>query len=90
MASYVNNWLGFSLSPQEHHHSQQHNSIYHSDDISGTTDCFGLSTEAIIPSLNLPPPFGYPPDSFNRNNLQGLCLFYLLIIFSFKFVQFIY
>lgn len=73
MASSVNNWLGFSLSPQEHH--QDHHSIYHADDISGTTDCFGLSTDSIIPSLNLPPPFGYP-DSYNRNNLQGLCLFY--------------
>ncbi|KAL8099756.1 hypothetical protein AgCh_032126 [Apium graveolens] len=69
MASSVNNWLGFSLSPQEHHqdHDSHHNSIYHSDGISGTTDCFGHSThESVIPSLNLPP-FGYP-ESYNRNN----------------------
>nr|XP_017243658.1 PREDICTED: AP2-like ethylene-responsive transcription factor BBM1 [Daucus carota subsp. sativus] len=67
MASSVNNWLGFSLSPQEH---QDHHSIYNSDEISGTTDCYGLSTESLIPSLNLPPPFGYPAESFSRNNLQ--------------------
>lgn len=77
MASSVNNWLGFSLSPQEH---QDHHSIYNSDEISGTTDCYGLSTESLIPSLNLPPPFGYPAESFSRNNLQGLYYYYLIYL----------
>ncbi|KAI3470369.1 hypothetical protein Pfo_027032 [Paulownia fortunei] len=80
MAS-MNNWLGFSLSPQQHpsqvhHHHQDHsqNSVsqlgFDSDEISGTQvsgECFDLTSDSTIPSLNLPPaPFGIL-EAFNRN-----------------------
>ncbi|KAI3459117.1 hypothetical protein Pfo_015780 [Paulownia fortunei] len=73
MASMNNNWLGFSLSPQElQDHSQ--NSVPHlgfnSDEISGAQisgeSCFDLTSDSAIPSLNLPAPFGML-EAFNRN-----------------------
>lgn len=86
--SSMNNWLGFSLSPHEQlplqdHHSQNSLSRLHgfnSDQISGTdvvsSECFDLTSDSTLPSLNLPAPFGLL-DTFNRNNLQGLS-YYLL------------
>ncbi|XWS58933.1 hypothetical protein CRYUN_Cryun08bG0076800 [Craigia yunnanensis] len=80
MAS-INNWLAFSLSPQElpsqpvdqqNHHSQTTVSRlgYNSDEISGTDvsgECFDLTSDSSAPSLNLPPPLGIL-EAFNRNN----------------------
>ncbi|KAK6289525.1 hypothetical protein POUND7_001066 [Theobroma cacao] len=79
MAS-MNNWLAFSLSPQElpsqtvdqDHHSQTAVSRlgFNSDDISGADvsgECFDLTSDSSAPSLNLPPPFGIL-EAFNRNN----------------------
>ncbi|XP_042038076.1 AP2-like ethylene-responsive transcription factor AIL1 [Salvia splendens] len=78
MAS-MNNWLGFSLSPQELQDHQQHPQTSHipnfnSDEISTTQiseeSCFDhhLTSDSPIPSLNLPaPPFGIM-EAFNRNN----------------------
>ncbi|XP_057802084.1 AP2-like ethylene-responsive transcription factor BBM isoform X2 [Salvia miltiorrhiza] len=69
MAS-MNNWLGFSLSPQDHQHPQIGN--FTSDEISTAQisgeSCFHLPSDSPIPSLNLPaPPFGIM-EAFNRNN----------------------
>ncbi|XP_031249366.1 AP2-like ethylene-responsive transcription factor BBM [Pistacia vera] len=71
----MNNWLGFSLSPQElpsSHHEDHHsqNSVprlgFNSDELSG--ECFDLSShDSSGPSLNLPAPFGIL-EAFNRNN----------------------
>ncbi|KAK3020506.1 hypothetical protein RJ639_045448 [Escallonia herrerae] len=82
MAS-MNNWLGFSLSPQElppPHHQDHHseNSVsrhdFNSDEISGTDvsgECFDLTShDSSLPSLNLPPPFGIL-EAFNRNHHQS-------------------
>ncbi|XP_021281898.1 AP2-like ethylene-responsive transcription factor BBM [Herrania umbratica] len=79
MAS-MNNWLAFSLSPQElpsqpvdqDHHSQTAVSRlgFNSNDISGADvsgECFDLTSDSSAPSLNLPPPFGIL-EAFNRNN----------------------
>ncbi|XP_027183775.1 AP2-like ethylene-responsive transcription factor BBM [Coffea eugenioides] len=79
MAS-MNNWLGFSLSPQEipsqPHQDHSQNTVprldtFSSEELSGTDvsgDCFDLSSHAsTIPSLNLPAPFGIL-EAFNRNN----------------------
>ncbi|KAL2526239.1 AP2-like ethylene-responsive transcription factor BBM [Abeliophyllum distichum] len=66
MANSMNNWLGFSLSPQDH----SQNSVFNSDEISGTqvsSECFDLTSESTIPSLNLPVPFAIFQD-FQRNN----------------------
>ncbi|XP_043726100.1 AP2-like ethylene-responsive transcription factor BBM2 [Telopea speciosissima] len=82
MAS-MNNWLGFSLSPQELP-SQSQNHVqptisrlgFNSDDISGTDDvsgdCFDLASDSTAPSLNIPnlrpdAPFGIL-EAFNRTN----------------------
>ncbi|KAI3757080.1 hypothetical protein L6452_04613 [Arctium lappa] len=77
-ASMNNNWLGFSLSPQDQQQivdSSQTSSIvdnFNSDGISGTGDCFHLgSTAAVhssIPSLNLPPPFGFLEPYHNHHD----------------------
>ncbi|GFZ14559.1 integrase-type DNA-binding superfamily protein [Actinidia rufa] len=77
MAS-TNNWLDFSLSPQEHQNPQDHsqNSVsrlgFNSDEISGTDvpsdQCFDLTSDStVLPSLNLTVPFGIL-EAFNRNN----------------------
>ncbi|KAL1552188.1 AP2-like ethylene-responsive transcription factor AIL1 [Salvia divinorum] len=78
MAS-MNNWLGFSLSPQELQDHQQHPQTSHipnfNSDVSATQiseeSCFDhhhLTSDSPIPSLNLPaPPFGIM-EAFNRNN----------------------
>ncbi|CAK9168622.1 unnamed protein product [Ilex paraguariensis] len=73
----MNNWLGFSLSPQElpsqsQNHSQTSVSRlgFNSDEISGnevSNDCFDLTSASTVPSLNLPPPFGILED-FDRSN----------------------
>lgn len=71
MAS-MNNWLGFSLSPQDH---DPQTSVPHlgfnSDEISTAQisgeSCFDLPSDSPIPSLNLPaPPFGIL-EAFNTN-----------------------
>uniref|UniRef100_A0A2C9USA6 AP2/ERF domain-containing protein n=1 Tax=Manihot esculenta TaxID=3983 RepID=A0A2C9USA6_MANES len=85
MAS-MNNWLGFSLCPQElpsqsdHHQDHSQNTTsrlgFHSDEISGTDvsgECFDLTS---APSLNLPPSFGIL-EAFRNNqsqdwNMKGL------------------
>ncbi|CAL5363066.1 unnamed protein product [Camellia sinensis] len=71
MASSMNNWLGFSLSPQELPPQQQQPQRHHQDEISGTdvsAECFDLSSDSsVLPSLNLPAPFGIF-EAFNRNN----------------------
>lgn len=80
MAS-MNNWLGFSLCPQElpsqsdHHQDHSQNTTsrlgFHSDEISGTDvsgECFDLTS---APSLNLPPSFGIL-EAFRNNQSQGL------------------
>ncbi|KAF5810043.1 putative transcription factor AP2-EREBP family [Helianthus annuus] len=61
----MNNWLGFSLSPQDQQQMVDSRSSMvdnlNSDSISGTGECFDLGSNAVhssIPSLNLPPPFG--------------------------------
>ncbi|OMO62679.1 hypothetical protein CCACVL1_22693 [Corchorus capsularis] len=81
MAS-MNNWLAFSLSPQQlpsqsqpssvdHHHQDHQNGAvsrlgFNSNELSG--ECFDLtSADSSLPSLNLPPPFGIL-EAFNRNN----------------------
>ncbi|KAH6769516.1 Integrase-type DNA-binding superfamily protein [Perilla frutescens var. frutescens] len=77
MASSMNNWLGFSLSPQElqdHPQSSVPHLGFNSDEISaahhtisGDDSCFDLPSDSTIPSLNLPaPPFGIL-EAFNRN-----------------------
>ncbi|KAG8380333.1 hypothetical protein BUALT_Bualt06G0004700 [Buddleja alternifolia] len=73
----MNNWLGFSLSPQEDHHSQSsvsHFANFNSDEISATQSesCFDLtSTDSTIPSLNLnPPPFALL-QAFNTNTAHA-------------------
>ncbi|KAK8541800.1 hypothetical protein V6N12_014423 [Hibiscus sabdariffa] len=69
MAS-MNNWLAFSLSPQQlpsqsvDHHSQTEVPRLGSDVSADADECFGLAS---APSLNLPPPFGIL-EAFNRNN----------------------
>nr|WOV65538.1 AP2-like ethylene-responsive transcription factor BBM [Paeonia ostii] len=70
----MNNWLAFSLSPQEPHQDHSHNTVsrlgFHSDEISGNDvsgECFDLTSDATPHSLNLPPPFGIL-EAFNRNN----------------------
>ncbi|KAG4135924.1 hypothetical protein ERO13_D08G247400v2 [Gossypium hirsutum] len=77
MAS-MNNWLAFSLSPQEpvdHHHQSQTTVSrlgFNSDGISGTDvsgECFDLAGDSSVPSLNLPPPFGIL-EAFHRNSNQ--------------------
>lgn len=65
----MNNWLGFSLSPQEIHSSQVPQDHHHTHNISGG-NCFDLTSadSTMLPSLNLPPvPFGLL-EAFNRNN----------------------
>ncbi|KDP26907.1 hypothetical protein JCGZ_18065 [Jatropha curcas] len=87
----MNNWLGFSLSPQQlpsqsdHHqdHSQTTASRlgFHSDEISGTGvsgECFDLTSDSTVPSLNLPAPFGIL-EAFRNNqsqdwNMKGLSM----------------
>ncbi|GMI63448.1 PLETHORA4, BABY BOOM [Hibiscus trionum] len=64
----INNWLAFSLSPQQLpsqslDHQDHHSGEISRSDVSGD-DCFGLAS---APSLNLPPPFGIL-EAFNRNN----------------------
>ncbi|KAL8557790.1 hypothetical protein ACS0TY_005043 [Phlomoides rotata] len=61
----MNNWLGFSLSPQEF---QDHSQGFNSDEISGAGDsCYDLPPDSSLPSLNLPaPPFSIL-EAFNRN-----------------------
>ncbi|XP_073013733.1 AP2-like ethylene-responsive transcription factor BBM [Typha latifolia] len=59
MAS-MNNWLGFSLSPQDHPH-QSHPSpslISAADDVSN--DCYGLSMDSSTPPPPPPPPLPIP------------------------------
>ncbi|GFZ11341.1 integrase-type DNA-binding superfamily protein [Actinidia rufa] len=79
--AYMNNWLGFSLSPQEHQNPQDHsqNSVsrlgFNTDKISGTDvssdQCFDLTSDStVLPSLNLPAPFGIL-EAFNRNNTHS-------------------
>lgn len=65
MAASMNNWLGFSLSPQDQQQMVDSQSSmvdnFNSDTISGTGECFDLGSNAghsSIPSLNLPLPFG--------------------------------
>ncbi|XP_059665632.1 AP2-like ethylene-responsive transcription factor BBM2 [Cornus florida] len=77
--AYMNNWLGFSLSPKELPISQPQDQLqtsaspligFNSDEISDThvsDECFDLTSHSTLPSLNLPAPFGIL-DSFNRNN----------------------
>ncbi|KAE8713335.1 AP2-like ethylene-responsive transcription factor PLT2 [Hibiscus syriacus] len=72
MAS-MNNWLAFSLSPQElpsqsvnhqdHHFQTAGPRLGFNSDVSGG-ECFDLASP---PSLNLPPPFGIL-EAFYRNN----------------------
>ncbi|XWS42962.1 hypothetical protein CRYUN_Cryun16bG0059000 [Craigia yunnanensis] len=80
MAS-MNNWLAFSLSPQElpsqpvdHQDHQSQTTVsrlgFNSDEISGTDvsgECFDLTSDSSAPSLNLPPSFGIL-EAFNRNS----------------------
>nr|XP_043618063.1 AP2-like ethylene-responsive transcription factor AIL1 [Erigeron canadensis] len=68
----MNNWLGFSLSPQDPQQMVDSQSSivdhsFNSDDISGTGE---YST---IPSLNLPPPFGLLEPYHNHHdwNMKG-------------------
>ncbi|KAJ4824758.1 hypothetical protein Tsubulata_024389 [Turnera subulata] len=81
MAS-MNNWLGFSLSPQElptqsdhEDHSQNTGSRlgFHSDEVSGTDvsgECFDLTSDSTAPSLNhLPASFGIL-EAFRNNQSQ--------------------
>ncbi|KAL2558847.1 AP2-like ethylene-responsive transcription factor BBM [Forsythia ovata] len=70
----MNNWLGFSLSPQQVVLPSQtsQNLGLNSDEISAGTEevsgeCYHLTSDSIIPSLNLPAPFGIL-EAFNRNN----------------------
>ncbi|KAL2482248.1 AP2-like ethylene-responsive transcription factor BBM [Forsythia ovata] len=70
----MNSWLGFSLSPQQVVLPSQtsQNLGLNSDEISAGTEevsgeCFHLTSDSIIPSLNLPAPFGIL-EAFNRNN----------------------
>ncbi|CAI9759285.1 unnamed protein product [Fraxinus pennsylvanica] len=68
MANSINNWLGFSLSPQDHFPSQDHsqNSVFNSG-TQVSSECFDLTSDSTIPSLNLPAPFSILQD-FQRNN----------------------
>ncbi|CAK7325966.1 unnamed protein product [Dovyalis caffra] len=81
MAS-MNNWLGFSLSPQElpssqsdhQDHSQNTDSRlgFHSDEIPGTDvsgECFDPTSDSTAPSLNLPASFGIL-EAFRNNQSQ--------------------
>ncbi|EHA8590963.1 AP2-like ethylene-responsive transcription factor BBM2 [Cocos nucifera] len=70
----MNNWLGFSLSPQELPHSQPHQSptLISGDEVSA--DCYGLSTDSTsaplgIPTLRPDGPFGIL-EVLNRPNSQ--------------------
>lgn len=69
----MNNWLGFSLSPQQVLSSQPSQNLgLNSDEISAGTEevsgeCFDLTSDSTIPSLNLPAPFGIL-EAFNGNN----------------------
>ncbi|KAL0302910.1 UNVERIFIED_CONTAM: AP2-like ethylene-responsive transcription factor BBM1 [Sesamum radiatum] len=72
-----NNWLGFSLSPQEQLPQENSSSLPTLDEISAQS-CFNHLTTAPshdsgglpLPSLNLPPPFSiFQP--FNRSNLNA-------------------
>ncbi|CAI9787160.1 unnamed protein product [Fraxinus pennsylvanica] len=69
----MNNWLGFSFSPQQVLSSQPSQNLgMNSDEISAGTEevsgeCFDLTSDSTIPSLNLPAPFGIL-EAFNRNN----------------------
>ncbi|XP_016452614.2 AP2-like ethylene-responsive transcription factor BBM1 [Nicotiana tabacum] len=68
MASSMNNWLGFSLSPHEELTSQTSQEISGSVDVSG--ECFDLTShDSTLPSLNVVPhtPFGIF-EAFNRNH----------------------
>ncbi|XP_011007180.1 PREDICTED: AP2-like ethylene-responsive transcription factor BBM2 [Populus euphratica] len=82
MAS-TNNWLGFSLSPQElpssqsdhQDHPQNTDSRlrFHSDEISGTDvsgENFDLTSDSTAPSLNLPASFGIL-EAFRNNQSQA-------------------
>ena len=88
MAS-MNNWLGFSLSPQEHQNPQDHsqNSVsrlgFNTEEISGidvsSDQCFDLSSDStVLPTLNLPAPFGIL-EAFNRNNTHSHSQGFLII-----------
>lgn len=79
-----NNWLGFSLSAQQLQDQSQNSSHHHhhhlgfsSDEQNESSSCFDLTSadSPIIPSLNLPPPFGIL-EAFNTNTThsQGLSL----------------
>ncbi|KAJ9176082.1 hypothetical protein P3X46_011432 [Hevea brasiliensis] len=81
MAS-MNNWLGFSLYPQElssqsdHHQDHSQNTAsrlgFHSDEISGTDvsgECFNLASDSTAPSLNLAASFGIL-EAFRNNQSQ--------------------
>ncbi|KAL7582993.1 AP2-like ethylene-responsive transcription factor AIL1 [Lactuca sativa] len=81
MAASMNNWLGFSLSPQDQQQMvDSQTSIvdnFNSDDISGTgSECFDLGSTAVhstIPSLNLHPPYGILQPYHNHHdwNMKG-------------------
>ncbi|KAL4557338.1 hypothetical protein LXL04_035513 [Taraxacum kok-saghyz] len=75
MAASMNNWLGFSLSPQDQQHMDaSQTSIvdnFNSEDISGTGECFDLGSTAshsTIPSLNLHPPYGILEPYHNHHD----------------------
>ncbi|GJW10295.1 AP2-like ethylene-responsive transcription factor AIL1 [Tanacetum coccineum] len=75
MAASMNNWLGFSLSPQDQQQMvDSQTSIvdnFSSDNISGTGECFDLSGTDVhsgIPSLNLPPPYGMLEPYHNHHD----------------------
>ncbi|CAA6660115.1 unnamed protein product [Spirodela intermedia] len=74
MAS-MNNWLAFSLSPQEFPPPQPHQNhrLISGDDVSA--DCFGLTSESSTEGLNIPNlrtdgPFGIL-EAFNRSQPQS-------------------
>ncbi|XP_076953346.1 AP2-like ethylene-responsive transcription factor BBM [Bidens hawaiensis] len=80
MAASMNNWLGFSLSPQDQQQMVDSQSSmvdnFNSDTISGTGECFDLGSNAghsSLPSLNLPPPFGLLEPYHNHHdwNMKG-------------------
>ncbi|KAK9056509.1 hypothetical protein SSX86_023871 [Deinandra increscens subsp. villosa] len=77
MASSVNNWLGFSLSPQDQQQMVNSQSSivdnFTSDSISDSGECFDLDSNSSIPSLNLPPPFGLLESYQNHHdwNMKG-------------------
>ncbi|KAG0483360.1 hypothetical protein HPP92_011444 [Vanilla planifolia] len=76
MAS-INNWLAFSLSPQELPPSQPHpDRLISGVDGAPATDCFGLSIDSAsepplaIPTLRPDLPFGIL-EAFNRTSHQN-------------------